>query len=268
MTTATLLPGTIQAKEGEVGQEYRWINAKGEIGARTLLAGLKDGKAVVKFWVDGYGFDTQAHTVAGSQMLAPSTEGGKLNKSKEAPKAKQARIQPPVQAKSAVSNAAKVAPKAAVEKEASTRIPKKLPGEKTARVELVGFSFRKDYRARLSPTRARFCQAAVKDSCHCRCAGSLHGKDHKPWFEAEEALFQKSPNGAITALQVLNLVKKFGGVVIHEKKPRKVKTQAKVAAKPAVKAQTKAQVKPQNKSSVKVQAKAKTKAVVKTKLPS
>lgn len=288
MTTQTLEKETIQAKDGKIGQEYLWINAKGEIGARTLLAGMKDGKAIVKFWVEGYDFETQAHTVSGNQLLRLSNQGGKKQMPKEGskmkaenqttPKKQMSPSQTSVQAKDTVKAPAKTLPKASVPEKASKpikeRIAKKAPGEKTPRVELCGFSFRKDYRSRLSPVRASFCQKAVAESCSCRCAGSLHGKDHQAWFDAEEILFQKSPNGAITALQVLNLVKKFGGVVVRELKKRgrkpltgpmdaekavaKIKkTVSETSKKVPQKAPIKAQIKPQAKAMIKAPAKTK-----------
>lgn len=95
-----------------------------------------------------------------------------------------------------------------VKKERMAKVP---DGKAAPRVELEGFTLRQHYRNRLAINRAQECEKAKEHVCRCRCGGALHGKPHKPWMEAEEVLFQASPVSAITAKDVLSLIKKFGG---------------------------------------------------------
>src|SRR3972149_4446795 len=97
MSTETLQKGMIQAKDGTPGREYLWVNAKGEAGGKTLLVALKDGKAAIKFYVEGYGYkSSKEHLVPGTQLLKLQDGGA----------------QAPVQGKGAAKPTVKPAPTA------------------------------------------------------------------------------------------------------------------------------------------------------------
>lgn len=90
---------------------------------------------------------------------------------------------------------------------------KRLPiviDRKCPMVEIDGKKYRKNYRIRLSKLRAQECQGANLKACTCRCGGLYHGKSHKVYFEAEDALFRKY-QGLVPAAQIVSLAKRLAG---------------------------------------------------------
>ncbi len=196
MSTATQsLGGPIRAGQAVVGQKYIRRTPTGKL-VEVEVEGKRGNKVVLK--VDDPDFDetievSETFTLHKIEDLSPAKPAPK-----SAPKS------------SSKTPAPKPSPK-------PSSLPKKQRMEKVAdgkaapRVKLEGFDLRQFYRNRLAINRAVECENAKKHSCRCRCGGALHGKSHKPWFEAEAALFEKSSISAITAKDVLGLIKKFGG---------------------------------------------------------
>jgi hypothetical protein len=232
------------AKKGDVifagkatpGQVYLWIKADKTAGARTLVDKiLPDGKAVIRFFVPGYGFKTNAHTVPAGQCLKViEQEEGKKPMPKKAEKsAKPAKQENPK--KEAAPAKEKKAREPKAEKIELARLPKMIPGKGTPTEVIDGVKYRAGYRARSNAQRVADCEAAKGDMCNCRCKGALHGKTHGKFLEAENALFidaaEKKQCSYVTAKEMHALVKKFGGPVKHEPKPRGRKPGSKAKAK-------------------------------------
>ncbi len=206
----------IFANKAHPGMEYLWVNKEGKTTGRTLVDKiLPDGKVVVHFFVDGYGFKTTPHTVPGSQALKVvetkainKPQGGDMPKNTKPSK-----------------KAAKVVKAPRVKKEPAQKLERlqKIKEGDVPVTELDGAKYRSNYRARSNAQRVADCEAAKKDSCHCRCQGALHGKSHGKFVEAEAEMFElaaKDGRSFITAQEAHRIVKRFGGPVKHEPKPR------------------------------------------------
>lgn len=193
-----------RANKTEVGHKYIRQTPTGKIlivkiieqkGNNTILEVLDDAEFDDPLSVPG---TMILYEIAGKEAPIP--------KAKPAPVAKEP---PKPEPKAKAKPEAKVK-KPAVEKK--NRMAKVPDGTSAPRVSLEGFNLRQFYRNRLAINRATECEKAKEAICRCRCGGALHGKPHKPWFDAENALFDSSPISAITAKDVLSLIKKFGGV--------------------------------------------------------
>lgn len=219
------------ASKALAGNEYLWVKQDKSIGARTLVDKvLPDGKAVVRFFVPGYGFKTQSHTVPATQMLKPveaKEEGKPMPKKIEKPAKKAAKP-----AKALKAPRVKLEPKEP--KVTLERMPKAKPGE-LEKKELGGVMYRFTYRARSNAQRVKDCEQAKGDHCGCRCQGALHGKSHAKFIAAENALFERAAakhgRSYVTAEETHALVKLFGGPVVHKPKPRGRKPSKKPAKK-------------------------------------
>ena len=229
------------AKKGDVifagkatpGNVYLWVKADNSIGGRTLVDKITpEGKAVVRFFVPAYGFKTTPHTVPAGQLLKVIEEEGKkpMPKKEAAKPAKQEKSK-----KEAAPAKEKKAREPKAEKIELARLPKMIPGKGTPTEVIDGVKYRAGYRARSNAQRVADCEAAKGDMCNCRCKGALHGKPHGKFLEAENALFigaaEKEQRSYVTAKEMHALVKKFGGPVKHEPKPRGRKPGSKAKAK-------------------------------------
>ncbi len=193
-----------RAHQTDVGEKYLRHTPSGKIllvkilehkGKDTILEVLDDPEFDEAFSVPG---TMVLYEIAGKEVFVPA---------KAAPK--------PAPKPAAKEPSKGPAPKPKKEKKPplgkKERLLKVPDGKPAPRVTLEGFVLRTNYRNRLATNRAMECEKAKEKSCRCRCGGALHGKPHKPWFDAENALFAASPVSAITASQVLGLIKKFGG---------------------------------------------------------
>lgn len=214
----------LRAKDAAVGKKYIRETPKGKI--LIIKVTEQNAKETVLQVLDDEEF-TDPLSVPHTMVLHEIVEA------KDEPKAKAAKPTAPKAAKKEPKELK--APKAPKPPK-KDRMAKVGDGKAAPRVKLEGFNLRQHYRNRLAINRALECEKAKEDSCRCRCGGALHGKPHKPWFEAENELFNASPIGAITAQDVLKLIHKFGGAkfVAAHAEAHKAKA-AKKAAPKAVK---------------------------------
>lgn len=212
----------IYAKKAEPGKEYMTVK-DGKAQHLVKCKEQKGDKTILVVHAKGYGYNTNPITVDGNYLLKTISSavkaGGSSRGGEDMKKA----------AKLVKSSAPKAEPKAEASSNGRDKLPKIPLGKAAPRVEIEGVSYRLNYRSRLSERRARDCEAARKDSCRCRCGGVLHGKPHKPWFEAEEKAF--SEKGYMTAKEIHALAKKFGTPGTHKHVKKAAKSAPKKAAK-------------------------------------
>lgn len=217
MTTATAekVDGIVYIGKALPVAQYFVVDDKGVSNKRVWLDKvLPDGKGIVRMYVEGYAFKTKPLTMPATTLLKAVSSAKPAPAAKTEKKGETVKNNKPKAEKAA---RVKKEPKAALE-----RLPKAKPGELET-VEIGGVTYRANYRARSSTRRIAECKSAKKDSCHCRCQGTFHGKDHAPWVKAESEAFEaavKKGRSYLTAKEISALVDKFGGPVHHEPKPR------------------------------------------------